>query len=435
MSERRPRGYALRALRVPAYRRVWTAVVFASMGIWMQITGRAFLVYDLTGSASALGTIYLASYGPQIFVAPYAGAIADRYDRRRVLLLGTWVLVGTNVITGLLAATGTATLLALCVVSLVTGAVQTVTQTASLALLPTLVDKQDLSSAVSLQALTSSATRIIGPLIAGALIPVVGVQWLFYLNALAQLPVVVAWLRTHVPPVERAVGGTLRAVVDGLAFTRRTPAIAVPLSLFAVLSAIGLVYQPLGVAYTTAVLADGDRTLGGTYFGLLQAAIGLGSLVGILVLTGLSERRPAAVLFGTAVAFSLALAGLGLTTMLPMALALGVVLGGSQFANSNLTLALAQHHTSDAMRGRVMSLSLVAFVGIFPFTSYLLGGVASAVGTPATFVGCGAVCLVASLGATRWRRAIWIPDPAADGSAELHEAAETRRDEPAQIPL
>jgi hypothetical protein len=118
-----------------------------------------------------------------------------------------------------------------------------------------------------------------------------------------------------------------------------------------------------------------------------------------------------------------------------MALALGVVLGGSQFANSNLTLALAQHHTSDAMRGRVMSLSLVAFVGIFPFTSYLLGSVASVVGSPATFVGCGAVCLMASLLATRWRRAIWIPDPASEGSAEPREAPTGRRGEPVQIAL
>lgn len=429
MSRRAPRGHALRALRVPAYRRVWFAVLSSSMGIWMQVTGRAYFVYDLTGSTSALGTIYLVSYGPQLFLAPYAGAIADRYDRRRVLLIGTWVLVGTNVATGLLAATGTATLLALCAVSLVTGATQTVTQTASLALMPTLVEKKDLSSAVSLQAITSSATRIVGPLIAGGLITIVGVQWLFYLNALSQLPVVVAWLRTKVPPLEEVAEGTFRAVIDGLAFTRRTPAIAVPLSLLAVLSAIGLVYQPLGVAYTTAILADGDRTMGATYFGLLQGAIGVGSFVGILALTGLSERRPAAVLFGTGVAFSLALAALGFTTALPLALALGVLIGGCQFANSNLTLALAQHHTTEAMRGRVMSLSMVAFVGIFPFTSYALGAVASAVGTAATFVGCGVVCLAASLLAIRWRSAIWIPvsPPGSDEDLLHHGSDEVAR--------
>jgi MFS family permease len=308
-------------------------------------------------------------------------------------------------------------------VSLFAGSVQTVSQTASLALLPTLVDKADLSSAVSLQAVTSSATRIVGPLIAGALIPLVGIEWLFYLNALSLLPVVLVWLRTPVPPLEAPVQtGPLAAVVEGLRFTRRTPAVAVPLSLLAVLSAIGLVYQPLGVAYTTAVLADGDKTLGGSYFGLLQGAIGVGSLAGILLLTSLSERRPAAVLIGTGVVFSLALSGLGLTGALPVALALGVLMGGCQFANSNLTLALAQHHTTEAMRGRVMSLSLVAFIGLFPFTSYALGGVASAVGTPATFVGCGGVCLIASLLVIRRRADIWIPaadDTAPDQTGQL----------------
>jgi MFS family permease len=409
---RRPRAHALRALRVPAFRRVWFAVVAASMGTWMQITGRAFLVYDITGSAAALGTIYLFSYGPQLFLAPYAGAIADRYDRRRTLLVGTWVLVGTNVATGLLAATGTATLFWLCAISLLTGSVLTVTQTASLALLPALVGKEDLSSAVSLQAIPSSATRIIGPLIAGGLIPLVGVEWLFYLNALAQLPVLQAWRRTVVPAVEAVVGGTLRAVVDGLQFTRRTPTVAVPLSLLAVRSAIGLVYQPLGVAYTTAVLAGDDRALGATYFGLLQGAIGAGSFFGILLLTGLSERRPAAVLVGTGSLFSMALASLGFTGSLPVALLLGVLIGGCQFANSNLTLSLAQHHAPEAMRGRITSLSLVAFGGLFPFTSYGLGHLASAIGTQAAFVGCGAVCLLASVSVLRWRSAIWIPVPA-----------------------
>ena len=404
-----PRSGVLRALDVPVYRRVWTAVLVASMGNWMLITGRAYLVYDITGSVSALGTIYLVSYGPQLLLAPYAGAIADRYDRRRTLVVGTVVLMVLGVATGLLAATGTATLTALCVVSLATGAVNTVTQTASLALLPTLVGPEDLSSAISLQAVTSSATRVVGPLIAGGLIPLVGSEWLFYLNALSLLPVVLVWLRTSVPAVEPVEGGALSAVLEGLRYTRRTPAIAVPLSLLAVLSAIGLVYQPLGIAYTTAVLADGDRALGGTYFGLLQGAIGVGSIAGILLLTSLSERRPAAVLIGTGAGFSLALVALGLARSLPLALLIGLFMGALQFANSNLTLALAQHHAPEAMRGRVMSLSLVAFVGIFPFSSFLLGRLASAVGTQPTFVACGLVCLVASAACLRWRSDIWIP--------------------------
>lgn len=403
------RAQVLRALQVPAYRRIWSAVLVSNLGTWMQITGRAFLVFDVTGSASALGTIYLVSYGPQLFLAPYAGALADRYDRRRVVLVGTWLLAAASVATGVLAATGTATLLALSVVSLVSGAVQTVSQTASMALLPSLVGRADLSSAVSLQAVTSSATRVVGPLMAGLLIQVVGVEWLFYLNAASLLPVVWAWWRTAVPRLEAATGSTFGAVLDGLRFTRRTPALAVPLSLLAVLSGVGLVYQSLGVAYTTTVLADGDSTLGGTYFGLLQGAIGVGSVVAILAVTGLSERRPALVLLGTGAAFSAGLVALGLASTVPVALVVAVVMGGCGFAHSNLTLALAQHHAPEAMRGRVMALSTVAFLGVFPFSSYLLGWVADAVGTQQTFVGCGVVCLAATAVAARWRTAIRLP--------------------------
>lgn len=402
------RGSALRALRVPAFRRIWTAVLVSNLGTWLQITGRAFLVYDLTGSTSALGTIYLVSYGPQLFLAPYGGAIADRYDRRRTVLVGTWLLVACSVATGALAATGTATLLTLSAVSLVNGSVQTLTQTASMALLPSLVGREDVSSAVSLQAVTSSATRVVGPLLAGALIGYVGPEWLFYLNALSLLPVLLAWSRTRVPPTVAGPPGR-GSVLEGLRFTRRTPELAVPLALLAVLSAVGLVYQSLGVAYTTSVLADGDTTLGGTYFGLLQGAIGAGSLVAILALTSLGERRPSGVLLGTAGAFSIGLVALGLAGSLTTALAVAVVMGGCGFAHSNLTLALAQHHAPEELRGRVMALSLVAFIGIFPFSSYLLGWVASAVGTQQTFVGCGLVCLAATAVAVRWRTAIRLP--------------------------
>lgn len=403
------RGHAFRALRVPAYRRIWTAVLVSSMGNWMQITGRAFLVYDITGSTSALGTIYLVSYGPQLFLSPYAGALADRYDRRRTLLVGTWLLVAASAATGLLAQTGTATLLTLSIVSVFTGAVQTVSQTASMALLPSLVGREDLSSAVSMQAMTSSGTRVIGPLLAGLLIQLAGVEWLFHLNALSLLPVIVAWARTPVPRLEVATASTRAAALEGLRFARGTPAIAVPLALLAVLSAVGLVYQSLGVAYTTSVLAHGERTLGGTYFGLLQGAIGLGSIVAVLAVTSLSERRPALVLIGSGAAFSVALVALGLAGSLEVALVVAVVLGGTSLANSNLTLALAQHHAPEQMRGRIMALSMVAFIGIFPFSSFVLGRVATAVGIQATFVGCGLVCLVASLAALRWRAEIWIP--------------------------
>jgi MFS family permease len=404
------RAPVLRALRVPAFRRIWTAVLVSNLGTWLQITGRAFLVYAITGSTSALGTIYLVSYGPQLFLAPYGGAIADRYDRRRTVLVGTWLLVGCSVATGLLASTGTATLLTLSAVSLVNGVVQTLTQTASMALLPSLVEREDLSSAVSLQAVTSSATRVVGPLVAGALIGYVGAEWLFYLNALSLLPVLLAWWRTRVPAVTAAAAGR-GAVLEGLRFTRRTPELAVPLSLLAVISAVGLVYQSLGVAYTTAVLADGDTKLGGTYFGLLQGAIGVGSVVAVLALTGLGERRPSGVLLGSAGAFSLGLVALGLAGSLPAALAVAVIMGGCGFAHSNLTLALAQHHAPEELRGRVMALSLVAFVGIFPFSSYLLGWVAAAAGTQRTFVGCGLVCLLATVAAVRWRTSIRLPHP------------------------
>lgn len=429
----RPSFPALAALSVPAYRRIWSAILISNMGIWMQITGRAFLVYDITGSTSALGIVYLASYGPQLFVGPFAGVLADRYDRRKTVMLTAIGMALASAAIGALATTGTATLANVAAISLVTGVLQTVTQASSMALLPSLVSKPLLHSAVSLQALTSSGTRVVGPLLAGGLIPIVGVAWLFYLNALSLLPVVVAWWRTKVPQQQADVQGRpLRAVAEGFAFTRRTRPLAVPVSLLAVLSAVGLVYQPLGVAYATEVLADGGQQLGATYFGLLQGAIGAGALLGVLALSGVSQRRPAGTLIGTGVVFSLSLMALGLTGMVAVAVPLAVVLGAAHFANSNLTLALAQHHAPEEMRGRVMALTLVAFVGIFPFTSYGFGALADVVGSGITFFACGVVCLLASLLVVRWRRDIYIPEVDEDEPAPPEqEAAADQEDAPA----
>jgi ENTS family enterobactin (siderophore) exporter len=172
-----------------------------------------------------------------------------------------------------------------------------------------------------------------------------------------------------------------------------------------------LVYQSLGVAYTTDVLAGGQRDLGANYLGAFQAAIGLGSVVGVLSLTALAATQPARVLLGTSVVFSLALMGLGSTSHAGVAIALGAVIGATQFAGSNVTMALVQHHSPEEMRGRVTSLSMVAFVGVFPFTSFAFGYLAEAIGTRATFLGCGVACLVVALGALRWVGSIRMPEP------------------------
>jgi predicted MFS family arabinose efflux permease len=421
------------ALRHRVFRRIWLAGLVSSTGDWMQIIGRGFLVYRLTGSARDLGLIYFASYIPQLLVTPFGGVFADKHDRKRTLVYGQVAQTVLAVLLGLLAATGRETVATIALISLAAGTVQTLTMPASMSLVPSLVPREALPSALSLGMTSNNATRFLGPLVAGVLIKGPGVEWVFYVNALTFVTVLGVWLATRVAarpaPIEST---TLSAMAAGWRHVRGTPALLLPVGLVAVLSAVGLAYQVLGVAYATDVLAGGEADLGGRYYGDLQAAVGIGGILGIAASARVARRHPSAVLFASAAGFSLSVAALGRVHTAPVALALCVVVGALHFANSNLVLTLVQHGAPEALRGRVMSILLVAWIGLFPVTSLGIGWVAGRIGVPATISWSGLVCLVASVYALRWRGVVRPVDHADD----VHRSpAGTREEGPAMSGL
>ena len=372
-------------------------------GTWLQITGRAFLVYQVTGSKKALGVIYFVSYIPNLLLAPFAGVIADRFDRRRQLVLTQALLAAGAVAMGVLAHTGTATLLNVGGISLAMGIVQVAAGPVSQAVMPSLVPTEDLSSAITLSSASQSATRVFGPLLAGLLIPAVGVAWAFYGSGIAASLLVVVWARTPLPPVEAASGeGPLAAIRSGLRFARRTPRIRHPLVIVTFMSAVGLVYQPLTVALATDVLADGDSSRGAGYYGILQAGVGVGSVIGILAFSGMGGRRPGRALLASSAGFGVVLALLGLSSSTVTVVAAMVGIGAFHFASATLALDVLQHSTTEAFRGRIMSLYSMAWVGLFPFTSIIGGFLADSVGLRATLSGAGVLCTLFALSYVRW---------------------------------
>lgn len=188
---------AYAALRDRAFRRIFAASFASQTGDWFQITGRALLVYQITGSAAALGVIYVASFVPMLLLTNVGGLIADRFDRRRVMITcQVLAMLGALAMAGL-AASDTATLLNVSVISVFLGVVMAVTAPANSALLPMIVEPEHLSSAISLNSSVNSAARVIGPLLAGLLLPLVGLTWLFLLNAVSFLFVIGAWSITR----------------------------------------------------------------------------------------------------------------------------------------------------------------------------------------------------------------------------------------------
>ncbi|HEY6531373.1 MAG TPA: MFS transporter [Acidimicrobiales bacterium] len=394
------------ALRVRPFRRVWGANFVSFAGNWLQITARAVLIYDLTGSTAALGFVYFLSYLPQLVLSTPAGVLADRLDRRHLLIVGHAVMGSLSLAMGFLAATGSANVWNVGAVSVLVGVVQTITMPTMQAVVPSLVPSERLSSAVSLNAATVAATRVIGPMIAGVLIPFVGVSWLFFGNAICYLPVILVWVITALPAqVPLARTRMVEAVVEAVGYVRRTGTLKVALLVTFVIVGLGSIYQPLAVAFCTGVLADGDHDLGATYYGMFQSALGIGSFIGIMGVTDLASRRTARAVTVSALGFAVSLGLLALTDVPTLAIVIAGAVGLFQFCTNALCLTVLQHHAPEGMEGRILSLYTLAFVGTMPILGLVGGQIAEAIGTAQTFfaVAVGALLFTVAL-ALHWSR-------------------------------
>jgi MFS family permease len=398
------RPAVLTALEHPQFRRVWAAGFVSQLGDWMQIFGRAYLAFQLTGKASTVGLVYFATFLPQLLFSLWGGVLADRFDRKRILVVSQLVQAFGAATMGLLVVTDTASVANVTVLSLVLGIGLTFQIPAMQALTPAIVPREHLSSAISLATATNSVTRVAGPLLAAALIPVVGVEWVFWANAVSFFVLIAAWALAVIPPRPIAERGGVTALREGIAYVRRTPVIAAPIAATAFLASVGIVYQPLSIVYATDVLAGGDADLGVRYNGWLQAAIGVGAAIGILALAEIGRRRPGPTFISTAIAFSVTLAVLGLVDTIGGAVAVLVLLGAAQFANMTLSISIVQHEAPEVMRGRVMSIQILALIGFIPIASLAAGWLADRIGLQELFFGAGLACLAFSVLLLRWRR-------------------------------
>lgn len=393
------------AFAFPLYRRVWIASFVSQLGDWMQIYARGVLALELTGKASAVGVIYFATYLPQLLLSFWSGVVADRFDRRRVML---WALAGQAVgaaVIAVLVATDTATLTNVAAVSFVQGFFFVLMIPAGQALLPALVPPSALHSAISFGTATNSITRVGGPLLGAGITVAFGLDWVFFVNALTFVGIIGVWFTTVVPRQPALVElRSLDAIGTALRLVRSTPAIWVPIALATFLSSIGILYQPLSIVFSTEILANGDEALGRTRNGFFQAAIGIGAAFGIVGLADLGRRRPAFTLWATGIAFGVFLTLLGWNEYVPFALLLAFLVGACQFGNMTLAMTIVQHEVPDAVRGRVMSVMMLGLIGFVPIVSLAGGAIADAVGVGTVIAVTGFACLVFSVVTLGWRR-------------------------------
>jgi MFS family permease len=381
------------ALSVRNYRRYYGGQAVSLIGTWMQMTAQAWLVLSLTHSGAALGAVVALQTLPVLLLAPYGGVIADRLDKRK-LMIGLQSAMGIQALAlGLLTVTSAVRVWQIGLLAALLGLNNAFENPARQSFMLEMVGPDHLRNAVSLNSVLVNVARTVGPAVAGLLIAGVGDGVCFLINA-GSFVAVIASLATMdrgalnpTPPTPRA-RGQLRA---GLRYVRSTPALAVPLLMMAAVGCLTYEFQ-----VSLPVMASRGLHVGATGFGFMTAAMGIGAVVGGLLVAarGKTGTRPL-VLAATAFGMAMAMATLAPTLAIEL-LALGLAGGASIsfMATGNSTLQL---NAAPAMRGRVMSLWFVAFQGSTPIGGPIVGGVMELLGARAG-LGLGAItCFAVAL--------------------------------------
>jgi MFS family permease len=390
-----------RAFEVPNYRRYMSGQAISLVGTWMQMTAQSWLVLTLTGSSTDLGLIVAAQTLPVLLLCPYGGVIADRVDKRKVMVILQSMMGLQALALGILTVTGTVTVWEIAVLAVMLGFNNAFENPARQSFMSEMVGPENLRNAVTLNSVMVNVARMIGPAVAGILIATVGEGVCFLLNAASFIAVVTSLLTLDLsalhpsPPAVRAAG-QLR---EGFRYIARTPELAVPLVMMALVGCLAYEFQ-----VSLPVMARAGLHAGAGGFGFMTAAMGFGAVGGGLLVAwrGTTGVRPlviASLCFGAAFAFAALAPSLGVELI---ALALVGWASITFMSTGNATLQL----TADpSMRGRVMSFWFVAFQGSTPIGGPIIGWVMAEAGARAG-LGVGAVTcvLVGLLGLLALRR-------------------------------
>jgi MFS family permease len=373
----------LRSLQHRDFRILWTGLIISAIGTWMQIVAQSLLVLRLThGSAFALGIVSLAQAAAFFLFALAGGGFADRLDRRRLLLGTQSLLMCFALIMGLLTVTGIIQVWMIVIFAFLSGSILSFDQPARAALISSLVPKEDLLNAISLQSAVFNGAATLGPALAGITVAAIGLPANFFLNALSFLAVLLGllWIR---PP--KAILLTHRAslitqVREGLGTVKRDAVLPWLLLGYGVLLFCGP-----SLPLLLPVLATRNLRIGPTILGLLFSAAGVGSVLGAVFLASVPEKTNKSRLMFSAFAFwtgGLVLVGVSPAVMITFAAL--VVFGMSQSVIGAMTSTLLQTRVPHEQRGRVTSLNTLLIMGVRPLGDFPAGAFISLFGAPAS---------------------------------------------------
>jgi MFS family permease len=394
-----------RALRHRNFLLFWSGAFLSNTGTWMQAVAQGWLVLQLSNSAFWLGVDAFMSTAPGLVFTLVGGVFADLIDRRKLLMYSQIVAGLTALILGALIVTGVVKVWMILVLSFVTGCCMSIAGPSYLALVFDLVDREDLANAVALNSTQFQLARALGPVAAGIALKIFGVAGCFFANGISFAAVVIglAMVRYRTRNAQRSAedptrGKFLTNLIEGFRYVASRPRVSMLLIISAVTSLFGAPYIAMAPVFARDVLH-----LGETGLALLMGMAGAGSLFGALFLAYLGDfRRKGWFVLGGCLGFAVCLIGFSLSTNVVVSVSFLFALGFAIVCSVAVTNTLLQKLVTDEMRGRVLSLFMLSFIGAMPIGNLIAGAASQRFGAPRTLA-VGGLIIIVFVAMVTWR--------------------------------
>jgi MFS family permease len=382
----------VRSLKHRNFQLFFSGQMISLVGTWMDTVAEAWLVYRLTGSSFLLGTVTFAGQIPVFLLAPLSGMVADRFNRRKIVIA---TQAASMILAGILATltlTKRVTVMQVIVLAALMGVVNAFDIPARQSFLVEMVGREDLMNAIALNSSMFNGARIIGPAIAGILVASIGEGWCFFANSVSYIAVIAGLLLMRVPhrPAPPIVASPLEHMAEGFRFVRNTAPIRALLMLIGVVSLVAMPYSVLMPVFAAKILHGNARTLG-----ILMGATGVGAMSGALLLASRRGVRGLGKWVAIACgAFGTALILFSFSRWWPLSAILLVGVGFAMMTQMSASNTLVQAMVPDRLRGRTMAVYSMMFMGMAPFGALMSGAAADRIGAPRT-VAIGGVLAIA----------------------------------------
>src|SRR5450755_583813 len=352
------------------FRLMWIGACTSSIGTWMQIVAQGWLIYRLSHSARLLALDQFLGGIPIFMFSLIGGVVADRMERRKILLASQYVQMGSAALLTVLVATGTVHVWHILCLSFVSGLAQAFGGPAYQALIPTLVDREDMPNAIALNSIQFNVAVMVGPALAGQALARLGEKWCFGLNALSFLAPIVSLtiISARFLPV-KTTESMFTSLKQGIQFARKQGSMEALIVLAFCMTALSMPMRTYIPVFVKDIFHRGPAT-----FGNLLSLMGVGSICGSLAVAGIGNiKNKGRFALTMLVCLGLAIAGFSVSKKLPLSYAMLVLVGASMMAVFATVTSLVQLITTNEMRGRVMSVYNCAFRGGMPMGNLVSG--------------------------------------------------------------